>query len=91
MIAYFPNSITFSMTTKQARSAYHAGPCYANVEKLRQVKSIRIKLRAITDQELISALKPYGAWDDTELKDRKENELRFLWLAAAEIVETENL
>ena len=79
------------MTTKQARSTYHAGPCDADIEKLWQVKSIRVKLRAITDSELMRALKPYGAWDDTELKDRKENELRFLWLAAADIVETENL
>lgn len=38
----------------------------------------------ISDESLVSVLKPYGAWEDDEMKDRQENIYRVIWLAACQ-------
>lgn len=37
---------------------------------------------AITDDQIREVLKEYGAWDDNELADIKNNRKRLLWICA---------
>jgi hypothetical protein len=67
--------------------ASHAGDCASDVAKLVQKVAIRSQLVRFTDDQIVAALRDYGAWSDDELKDRAENEKRLVWIAAGNIAE----
>lgn len=89
MIAYF-NRFDIKMTKDEARSASHQGKCDDDVKQLLVSKKIKNQLSKISDDDLISELKEYGAWDDEELKNRSDNEERIVWIAAGNIIDDLN-
>jgi hypothetical protein len=84
MFAYF-DRFTIEMTKIQALDASHRGDCSDDVKLLRMRPKIKRQLAKITDDDLSAELKEYGAWDADELRDRENNELRILWIAAGNI------
>lgn len=84
MWAFF-NRFTLEMTKKQALSCSHPGPCDNDVEVLLKAKKIRQQLDKISDYDLRSELKEWGAWSDEELTNRQKNEQRIVWIAACNI------
>jgi folate-binding Fe-S cluster repair protein YgfZ len=83
--------IEIQMTLEQAQSASHQGRCDDDVLALSKVPEIAAQLEAIKPGILAAELKQYGAWDDNELADHQQNIQRILWLAAGDIVETEEI
>lgn len=75
------------MTLAQANGASHQGQCAEGVKALCSLPHIKRQLRKISDDDLASELKEYGAWDEEELQDRVANEERIVWIAAGNIVE----
>ena len=76
------------MTLEQAESVSHQGDCIHDVKALFEDLEIKSQFAVRTDKQLSDALKDYGAWDDEELKDRKENIFRLLWIAGGDIKES---
>jgi len=87
MHSYFNQGFVIQMTKAQAQSAAHQGQCYDDVKALCKVPSIARQLKKLSDETIKDELKEYGAWDETELLDRTENEHRLIWIAAGNIVE----
>lgn len=75
------------MTRDQALSASHSGSCDNNVKEVLKDPKIKEQLKKISDGDLISVLKDYGAWDTGELSSRESNEERIIWIAACNIRE----
>jgi len=86
MFASF-NRFEIQMTKNQAFSASHSGPCDNDVDILLSIPAIRRQLKTIPDDKLANELREYGAWDNEQLMDRKENEARIIWIAANNIAE----
>lgn len=89
MIAYF-NRFTIEMTKNEAHTGSHQGQCYDDVKYLLTLPKIKKQLSKISDDDLVSELKEYGAWDNEELKNRNDNEERIIWISAGNIVEEIN-
>ena len=81
MIAMF-NRFEIEMTKKQAVSGSHQGECYDDVVILLECPKIRRQLNKITDEDMQDELREYGAWNEDELSNRYDNNIRILWLAA---------
>jgi len=86
MYAQF-NNFEIEMTLKQAQSASHSGSCDNDVNELLQLPKIKRQLAKIPDDKLVKELSEYGAWDETELANRQDNESRIVWIAANDITE----
>lgn len=84
MYAQF-NRFEISMTKEQAHDASHQGSCDNDVAELLTYPKIKRQLKKISDSDLADELREYGAWDDEQLMDRKENEARIIWIAAGNI------
>lgn len=84
MTAYF-NRFCIDMTKAQAESASHQGQCDEDVEELLKHPKIKRQLAKISNEDLTSELREYGAWDAEQLKNREENEARIIWIAAGNI------
>ena len=84
---YGSNGIVLRITKTQARAAHHQGQCDADVKALSQVPAIRRQLDKLAPADVRDELRPYGAWDDSELADHEQNVQRLLWLACADITE----
>jgi len=89
MFAQF-NRFEIEMTKAQAHTGSHQGSCDDDIAYLLTLPKIKRQLKNIPDEKLIDELRECGAWNDEELKDRKENEARIVWLAAGDIVEEED-
>ena len=81
------NHFDIELTKKQAISASHPGPCDLDVKALLNIPVINRQLAKISDSDLIAELSEYGAWDETELSNRADNEERIVWIAAGDIAE----
>lgn len=66
-------------------NCYRPGRCDVDVEYW--VTKIRWEEQTMTDDQIAKTLSEYGAWDEEELKDVKQNRRRILWLAAADYQE----
>jgi hypothetical protein len=86
MIAQF-DKFYIVLTKKQAQSVSHPGPCDIDVNLLLNDNHIRQQLNAISDNDLSDALREYGAWNETELLNRANNEQRIIWISGGIIVE----
>jgi hypothetical protein len=86
MIAQF-NRFEIEMTKEQAHSVTHPGKCDVDVDILLQNPKIKRQLKKIPGEKLAAELKDYGAWDENELKDRKANEQRIIWIAGGIIID----
>ena len=81
------NRFEIQMTKDQAESVSHPGPCDSDVACLCRLPKIKRQLRKISDETLADELREYGAWDEDELKDRSDNEMRIIWIAGCNIAE----
>lgn len=79
--------IKLNMTRQQAESASHQGQCDDDVACLAREPKIARQLARINTATLRDELREYGAWDDGELADHKQNLQRLVWIAAGDIVE----
>lgn len=79
--------IEFQMTADQIDRAHHQGQCDLDVAEV--VKELRPVLNQLDRAALAAELKEYGAWDAAELADHESNLQRIVWLAAADIQESE--
>lgn len=86
MYAYF-NRFTIEMTKDQAFSVSHQGQCDDDVKELLKNTKIKRQLKKISDDDLKKELKEYGAWNNEELENRKDNEERIIWIAGCDIRE----
>jgi hypothetical protein len=83
------NRFEIEMTKEQAHDASHSGSCDNDVAELLTNPKVKRQLKKIPDDLLAAELREFGAWDETELADRKENEARIIWIAAGNITEME--
>ena len=79
--------IELQITKKQAQSCSHPGQCDLDVEALMQNPSIARQLKKLDPGIVAACLKEYGAWNELELSDHKENLTRLLWCACCDISE----
>jgi len=79
--------IELQITKKQADSCSHAGQCDVDVEALKLNPSIARQLKKLDPGIVAACLKEYGAWNELELSDHKENLTRLLWVACCDISE----
>lgn len=79
--------LTLSFTRAQVYSVPCQGSADEAVHRLSLMPSILIQFAFISDSSMRSILRPYGAWDDSELEDRQDNIHRLLWLACLDIQE----
>ncbi len=86
MFASF-NRFELQMTKNEAESVSHSGDCQLDVIELLKSPKIKRQLKKITDEQLATELREYGAWDDEQLKNREENEERIVWIAGCNISE----
>lgn len=75
------------MTMDQASQGSHMGQCYDDIVDLFEEKEIKEQLEKMDKEQIKKELHSYGAWDDEELKDEKENLYRLLWILCGNIVE----
>jgi hypothetical protein len=86
MFASF-NRFEIELTREQAAGASHSGACDDDVAALLTIPKVRRQLKKIPDEVLAAELQEYGAWDETELSSRADNEARIIWIAAGDILE----
>ena len=79
--------IELQITKKQAQSCSHPGQCDSYVEALKLNPSIARQLKKLDPGIVAACLKEYGAWNELELSDHKENLTRLLWCACCDISE----
>jgi hypothetical protein len=79
--------IEIGMTLDDAKSGAHQSQCDEDVLALSKVPYIAKQLDAIEPALLVSELREYGAWDEDELADHRQNLQRILWLACNDIKE----
>ena len=79
--------ITLDIEQEDAESCSHPGECFSDVLALSKKLYIKQQVESIKPTVIATTLKGYGAWTDKELRDRRENIIRLLWLAAGDIVE----
>lgn len=87
MFATF-NRFEIEMTKNEAHIGYHSGDCESGIKYLLTLSKIKRQLKKISDNDLIAELKEYSVWSDEELSVRKDNELRIIWLAAGNIIDS---
>ena len=87
-LEYMSNELlTLVMTLEEAESCTHQGPCDEDVKALIETDHIREQLDEMDPDDIRRDLEEMGAWDEEELADDEENLLRFVWIAAGQIVD----
>lgn len=56
-----------------------------SVDFILAMPEVAVQFALVSDEELSQELEDYGAWSNAELKDRKENIRRVLWLSLSEL------
>lgn len=70
-------------------SCPQSGDVTSSIKEFMQDEEIKAELAKIDREELIKELTDYGAWDDEELSDHRENLMRILWIAIGNIQDGE--
>lgn len=83
-------TIEIPITGKLIKEICTIGSNDAAVEKACKHWRVKEKLAQYTDEELAEELSEYGAWDEDELKNRKDNEARIVWSLAWDVFDSEN-
>lgn len=73
--------------TKDVKNVCHSGDNEPAVNDLMNKPYIKKQLHSLDKEKIKKELKEYGAWDEIELSDHKNNLMRLLWLAAWDIYE----
>jgi hypothetical protein len=75
------------LTRTDANVCSHSGPCDDDVNGVMNKPYIKKQLEALDPVQLVKELKEYGAWDEIELANHKENLMRWVWISAGDISE----
>lgn len=81
--------ISLSIDSEDAKSCSHAGECFSDVLALSKTLYIQKQLAGIRPLTIATVLKEYGAWTPKELRSKRENIIRLLWIATNDIAEEE--
>lgn len=77
--------IELNITKKIAGICSHSGQCDNDVISCLELPEIKKQFNKLSNDTMAKVLKEYGAWDDTDLKDKEANKMRLLWIAAGDI------
>lgn len=83
-------TIEIPITGKFIKEICTIGSNDAAVEKACKHWRVKEKLAQYTDEELAEELSEYGAWDEDELKNRKDNEARIVCSISWDVFDSEN-
>jgi hypothetical protein len=78
-------SYEITLPIEALEQCYHQGQCAPDCEEWEQ--KIDWSNVGMTLDQIRSELSGYGAWDEEELSDDKENRIRILWIAAGDYQE----
>ena len=81
----FGNTMEIRLTKICIADCAHSGDC--EVEVAEWVNKLRRQLNKIPTETIAAVLRPYGAYDEEELKDSEQNLHRLIWLAATQCKE----
>lgn len=87
MWAYFNYINPIEITKAQASTGCHSGDCTDDIKSLMEVPKIKRQLKKVLPDRLKTELWEYGAWTDEELNRHKDNLMRILWIACANIMD----
>ena len=90
ILQYGSGTIEIPITGKLIKEICAIGSNDAAVEKACKHWRVKEKLAKYTDEELAEELSEYGALDEDELKNRKDNEARIVWSLAWDVFDSEN-
>ncbi len=82
--------IEILLTGKQIKSICTIGENDIAVTEVSNSLKIQELMKRYTDEQLLSALKEMGRWNDNELRDRQENINRLVWMLAWDIFDSDN-
>lgn len=81
--------INLFIETEDAKSCSHPGPCFPDVLALSKALYIQKQLAGIRPITVAKVLREYGAWTPKELRSKRENIIRLLWIATNDIAKKE--
>lgn len=79
--------LELALQPAQVRSVCHPGPNGAAVMALSKEPDVAEQIGKWDPEAVRAHLREYGAWCEGELRDRRQNIQRALWLACWDIVE----
>lgn len=79
--------IELNITKSIAAKCSHSGSCDADVNEAMQLPAIKKQLSKINPETLANELREYGAWDENDLSNHKDNLSLILWIACGDIME----
>lgn len=77
--------IYLDFTQTQVDACSHSGECYHDC--LYASQEIQDQLDAIDKQDKIDVLMETGAWDETDLQDDEETNIKLVWIACNDVSE----
>ena len=83
------NRFALDLTEEDVDSCFHTGACDDDVYRVSQFAYVVEQFDGIDREAIRAELKEYAEWDAVELADDAENRRRVIWLAAADIQDTE--
>ena len=90
MMEYWTDSygrLELKLSLDQAAKGYHRGACDADIAALMEDQTVSSQLSKLDPEIVRDCLQEYGAWDQEELSNHKENLARLLWIACGDIQE----
>lgn len=75
------------LTRADANYCAHSGNCENEVNEVMQKPYVKKQLGALNPDKLAKELKDFGAWDDEQLANHKDNLQRWVWISAGDITE----
>lgn len=75
------------LTRNDANACSHSGPCDDDVNGIMTKPYIKKQLDALNPEKLATELKEYGAWNEVELSNHRDNLMRWVWISAGDISE----
>lgn len=84
-VAYFNYIDSIELPLDVVKACSHRGNCEDDVIRCMELPEVKNQLDLIDKDQLIKELREYGAWDNEQLQDHKENLSRILWIAAGNI------
>jgi hypothetical protein len=87
--AYFNYIDGITLSEDVVRQCSHSGSCDNDVAECRELPEVKRQLDAINPKQLAKELKEYGAWDEIELSNHSANIDRILWIAAGDIMDSD--
>lgn len=81
------NHLELEIDISDANACSHSGDCGDDVMELLGRDYIRNQFAKIDPDAIRKELREYGAWDDEQLSNEADNEMRILWVACGDIVD----